>query len=289
MRPQHNGVGIACTVGAFSAFSCADALVKWLSADYTVIQLVFLEMAVAAPGLLAYAVGVSGLRGLKPRYPALAFLRSALLTGCTLSVLWAISMIPLAEVYSILFAAPILVTVLAGPLLGESVGGRRWLAVGLGFVGILIILRPGFQQIDVPHLAALAAALLFALSVIVLRRVPAGESSSALLASVVGCHLLVTAPLLPGVWRNMDMLDLGLAAIAGLLVAIAHLLLVLGFRAAPAAVVAPFHYVQILWAVLFGITVFGDLPDVGMLVGAALVIAAGVLILRLESARATAR
>lgn len=279
---QRTGVGIACAVGAFGAFSCADVLVKWLSADYAIIQLVFLQMVFAAPVLSVYIAATSGLRSVVPRYPALVFLRGVLLTGSTLCILWAISQIPLADAYALVFAMPILATVLAWPLLGETVGWQRGLAIVLGFIGILVMLRPGFRTVELAHLAALAAALQFALSIIVLRRMPVGESGAALLGGVVACHLIATAPLLPSVWRSPDAIDLGLTALTGLFAALAHVLLVLAFRATPTATVAPFHYTQILWALLFGALVFGDRPDAAMLGGATLVIAAGVLILRLN-------
>lgn len=178
-----------------------------------------------------------------------------------------------------------LVTALSVPLLGEQVGWRRWSAIVVGFLGVLIVLRPGLAQLNWGHIAALASALFFALSLIVVRRIGNSETAGCLLLSLMVALLAVSAPVLPFVYVVPSAADLALLTGLGLLSGCAHLTLIQGFRLAPSAVVAPFQYSQIVWGVMFGLWLFGDRPDQWVIAGSDVIIASGLFILWREIVR----
>lgn len=279
------GRGVGFAVLSFALFSVADAAVKWLVTRYPVTEVTFLVAVFAlAPVAWLMARG-GGWAALRPRRPLWVAVRALLLAADTLLVYYAFSRLPLAEAYVLVFAAPMLVTALSVPLLGEAVGWRRWSAVAVGFAGVLVVLQPGFAALDPGHLAALAAAVLFALSLIVLRRFGGGESSAAMLVAILLATMAISGPAVPAVFVPPGAGDLAVLALAGLLGGLGHLALIEAFRTAPAAAVSPFHYTQILWGIAFGLVLFGDVPGPAVLLGAGIIIASGLFILWRERRR----
>ena len=203
-----------------------------------------------------------------------------------LAGLYAFVTLSLAEAYTILFMAPVIVTALSRPCLGEAVGLRRWLAALAGMAGIVLVLRPGFRELGIGHAAALLAATAVAVSSLVLRHLGSREARVTLTFVPMCAGLLVTASALPFVYAPMRAADLGLCLAMGALIAAAQFMLVNAYRASPAAVVAPFHYSQMIWALLFGALIFGDRPDPWLAAGAAAVIGSGLVLLWLDN-RAT--
>jgi S-adenosylmethionine uptake transporter len=270
---------------AFTIFSASDAAVKWLSARYSVLQILFIASLFAFVPVGALIARQGGLAQLRPRHPWLVGLRAVLLAVDTVLVFFAFTRLPLADAYTLLFTAPMLVTALSVPLLGEHVGWRRWSAVVVGFAGVLIVLRPGFAAIDLGHIAALASSLFFALAMMVVRRIGSNESTGGLLVTLLLASLVVSAPALPAVYVTPTAGDLALMAGIGLAMGLGHLGLIQAFRLAPSAVVAPFQYSQIVWAVFFGLLLFGDRPTRWVLGGSAVIIASGLYILWRETVR----
>jgi S-adenosylmethionine uptake transporter len=287
-RPTGDRVsrGIAFAVLAFAIFSCADAAVKWLSATHSIFQIIFLSTVFAFVPVAALVVREGGMSALRPRHPGLVALRALLLAADMVFVFFAFTRLPLADAYTMLFTTPMLVTALSVPLLGERVGWRRWTAVAVGFGGVLIVLRPGFAELDLGHFAALGSSLLFALSLIVARRIGGCETGSTLLVSMMAALLAVSAPVLPAVYVASSAADLAVLAAIGLFMGLGHLGLIQALRLAPSAVVAPFHYSQIVWAVVFGFLLFGDRPNAWVIGGSAVIIASGLYILWRETLRA---
>ena len=277
--------GILFAVLTFALFAGMDATVKWLSADYAVGQIVFIVAGTALVPVGLFVAGNGGLRALKPRSPGRVWLRAALVAASTLCTLQGFASLPLAEGYAIAFTVPLLVTVLSVPLLREAVGIHRWPAVAVGFAGVIVMLRPGFQTLAPGHFLMIASALLFASSLIVLRRLGRSESGPALIVTLLACLLLLTGPLAVAAWKTPDAAALGLMLLAGLAFGSGHAFLVLAFREAPAALVSPFHYTQILWALFYGAWLFGDRPDPVTLAGASVVIASGLYTLWRETRR----
>ncbi len=277
--------GIVFALGAFTIFSCADAAVKWLSATHSIFQIIFVSTLFAFIPMAGLVMREGGIRALRPRHPWLVALRALLLAIDMVFVFYAFTKLPLADAYTMLFTAPMLVTALSVPLLGERVGWRRWSAVAVGFGGVLIVLRPGFAELNLGHIAALASSSFFALSLIVARRIGNSETGSTLLVSMMLALLVVSGPILPTAYVASSPFDLALLAGVGLLMGLGHLGLIQALRLAPSAVVAPFHYSQIVWAVIFGLLLFGDRPGIWVIAGSSVIIAGGLYILWRETVR----
>jgi drug/metabolite transporter (DMT)-like permease len=203
-------------------------------------------------------------------------LRALLAAGSTVLVVTSLSVLPLAEVISLLFIAPLFVTALAKPLLRETVGWRRWAAVFVGFVGVLVMLRPGEDAFQVAALLPIAAAFLGALRDIVTRRISATEHTTAIATWSTLALAGTGFATLPFGWQPLDATDVGIAALAGLLFGAGHYLIIEGYKYAEAAVVSPYRYTDLLWAAIFGFILWGELPSLWLLAGAPLIIGSGV-------------
>lgn len=278
------GAGVGLGALAFALFTMMDALVKWLSTDYPVPQLVFTNALFALVPVLLVGLRQRGIGRLRTRRLGLHVLRGLSGAGAALLAFYAYSQVPLADAYAMIFTTPLLITALSMPVLGEPVGWRRWSAVAVGFVGVLIMLRPGEAPIGLGTLAALAAACLSACGVLLVRKLGTTESTAGIALYSNLTIVAVMALLLPfgGVFPNA--FDLGLMALAGLLGGSALLVLIAAYRSAPAALVAPFQYSQMVWAILIGFVVWGDVPEAAKLIGAAVVAASGLFVLYRETA-----
>jgi S-adenosylmethionine uptake transporter len=277
--PVRAARGIAFAAATFACYSAADAAIKWLTGTYSVIQLTFVTswIALIPIGLLVWRQG--NLARIRPRNPRLIWIRALLLTVDSLCAYFAFSRLPLADTYTIIMAVPLLITALAAPLLGERAGHHRWIAALGGFLGVLLILRPGLTALDIGHLAAGGAALAFATALLITRHLGTRESFGALLLTVFASKIVFTGIALPFLWVPMGWSDWGLMAVAGVLIGSAHISLVEAYRCAPVPVVAPFQYSQLIWAMIFGVLLFGDVPDAFVIGGAALIIACGLYVL----------
>jgi drug/metabolite transporter (DMT)-like permease len=279
------GRAVALALLSYLCFSTADALVKLAARQLAVEQIALLMSGFALLPVLALTRGVGGLGALRPRRPGLVLLRGILTALCALAAWRAFALLPLADAYAILFLAPILVTAFSALFLGERVGWRRWSASTVGFLGVLVMVRPDFDGLGAGHLLALLAAALGAASFCVLKRIGNGETSAAILLVLFLSIALIAAPGAVLAWRPLAAHDLGAVALAGLLMGAGQAALVLATREAPASVVAPFQYSQMLWAVVLGFLVFGDRPTPTLFLGMALVVASGLYILWRERVR----
>ena len=286
---DHVARGIAFALIAFSIFSCADAGVKWLTERYSVFQIIFVSNLFTLIPVALLIRHEGGLHKLRPRHPWLVGLRSILLAIDMVLVFYAFTELPLADAYALIFAVPMVVTALSVPILGEKVGWRRWSAVVVGFIGVLIVLRPGIAELKAGHIAAISSALFFGLSLILVRRMGKDESTGGLIFWMVVALLAVSAPIMPEIYVPMSWPDLGLMAVLGLLSGAGHLMLIRAFRLAPSAIVAPFHYSQMIWAVFFGLFLFADIPDAWVISGSAVIIGSGLYILWRETVRGRAK
>ena len=277
--------GIGFAVLSYACFSTGDALIKLASTRFSVFQIAFTVALFALLPVVALTFGQGGLRKLVPHRWGLVALRGVLTAVGGLLAWRAFSMLPLAEAYAILFATPILVTGLSATLLGEEVGWRRWSASAVGFIGVLIMIRPDFATLGLGHLLAALASVASAFAMITLKRIGGGETSSSILFAVFMSIMLASAPMVPSTFVLPGWSELGLMALAGLLMGCGHGGLVMATREAPAVVVAPFQYTQMMWGVLFGALLFGDRPEPVLFVGMALVVASGLYTIWRETVR----
>jgi drug/metabolite transporter (DMT)-like permease len=224
-----------------------------------------------------------GLRQLRTGRLGLHLLRGGLGMLSSFLAFYAYSRLPLADAYAIIFATPLLITALSVPILGEPVGWRRWSAVVVGFLGILIMLRPGVAPIGVGSLAALGAACASACAILLVRKLSVTETTTSIAFYSSLTVLVVTSALFGHSFVMPHMLDLALMAGSGLLGGSALLILIAAYRRTPAALVAPFQYTQMLWAIVLGALFWDDLPETAMLLGASIVAASGLFILYRET------
>jgi drug/metabolite transporter (DMT)-like permease len=262
-------------------FISLDAVGKYLVAHYPVLEVVWARF-VFHMGFVVVVLSTRLKIHAFTRRPLLQLTRSLLLTTTTLLFFFGVKLLPLADASAIMFISPILVTVLAIPLLGERVGPRRWAAVIVGFVGALIVVRPGTGVMDDGAWLLLMAACGNALYQIITRklRVADGPLTTLLYTALVGSVLLTA--MVPAVWVTPQPAHWPLFALLGLFGGAGHFTLIKAFQRAPAAVVAPLSYTSLLWAVGFGFVLFGDLPDRWTVLGAVIIASGGLYILHRE-------
>lgn len=274
--------GIGLMLAGIWAFSFGDALGKYIVADYPVGQLLFLR-AVASLVLLSPLIWRGRHEFLRLERPGLHLLRVVLSTLEVAAFFVAVRYLPLADVITFYLASPIFVTALSALVLREQVGWRRWCAVGVGFCGVLIAMQPSAQTITWPALIALGGSTCFAILMLITRSLR-GASDVVLASSQFIGTLTFGALLLPFGWVMPSLSGFGLFALAGAISVGALLCVNRSLKLAPASVVVPYQYSMIVWAVMFGYVVFGDVPTVATLIGAAIIIGAGFYIFLREQA-----
>ncbi|EFO30806.1 RhaT family transporter [Roseibium sp. TrichSKD4] len=275
------GLGFALT--GFAFFAMHDALIKHLGTTYSVFQIIFFAMLFAFIPMATIMLADKAEENFRPRHPWLVVARGALGIIGMSGAFYAFSTLPLTEVYGLLFSTPLLITAFSVPLLGEVVRVRRWLAVFIGLIGVLIVLRPGVSEFTLGHAAALTAACASALTSVVLRKIGGQERSAVLILYTMLAALLVTGILMPQTYKPIELPDLLLLAGVGFLSVCAQFCIIYAYRQAPAAVIAPIQYSQILWAALFGVLFFMEKPDIYVAIGSAIVIGSGVFVVWRES------
>lgn len=282
VEPRANGRGILIAIIAFAVFSGTDALVKVLSSGVSAPQVTLMVTLAALAALVAYAAATGQLRLLLPHHPGLAFLRALLLAADTMLIHYAFSVLPLAEAYLLAFLTPLLVALMGFALLGERLSALACIGVVAGFAGVAVALKPGLVVLNFGHLAALASAVFFALSLILLRRTRAQESDMALVASLL---FVLTPVALAVALATGEMIPVGpsqasLVVLAGLLLLGGHALLVRAFRVGEASVVSASQYSQIIWGCVYGFVLFAAPIELHTLLGAAMIAVSGWLVLQ---------
>ena len=268
--------GIALMVLSIFMFSFGDAMGKFLVGTYSVGQLLFLR-ACAALLLLSPLIWTQRHQFLQLERPRLQLFRVVLSTLEVAAFFLATVYLPLADVTTYYLACPIFVTALSALVLREQVGWRRWTAILIGFGGVLIALRPSAQTISWPAMIALGGSLSFSLLLLITRSLRATPDLVMATSQFVGTFVL-GALMSPFGWVTPDAGSLALFAAAGCISVTALVCVNRSLKLAPASVVVPYQYSMIIWAVMFGIAVFGDVPHPATVIGAAIIIAAGLYI-----------
>ena len=273
---------------AFGVFATHDALIKQLGGNYTSFQIIFYAVLFGFPLTTLMLVQDKTSDTLIPHQPFWSFLRTGAVVVSSTGAFYAFSVLPLAQVYAILFATPLLITALSVPILGETVRLRRWLAVAVGLFGVLVVLDPGGLELSLGHLAAVVAATGSALASVIVRKIGRDERLVVLLIYPMLGQFLLMALFMPFVYKPMEAIDLALVAMVAIFGHVAMRLIIRAYRMAEASMVAPMQYSQILWATLFGALFFNEWPGMNVAVGAAIVIASGLYILFRESSGSSA-
>jgi len=270
---------------AFGIFATHDVVIKYLGGTYSAIQIIFFSVLFSFPLLTLVMIRDARGDSLRPVHPWWTGARTvsgALGAACAF---YAFSVLPLTQVYPILFAMPLLVTLLAIPMLGERVGLHRAAAIVVGLAGVLVVLRPGSADLTLGHAAALAGAVFSALSSIIMRKIGRAERTVVLQLYPLLVNFVVMGAALPFVYVPVDIVDLGASAVVALLALIAMTCLVTAYRLAPAVIVAPMQYSQIIWASLFGAIFFDESLDRMTMLGTGIIIASGLYIVLREDRR----
>lgn len=274
-------LGITMMMLGIVLFVINDVMGKWLVATYTVGQ-VLLIRSLFAMAMLAPMVWREGLRRVaSPPRPGLQLLRVVFSTAEVAAFYWAIAYLPLADVVTFYLAGPIWVMALSGPLLGEKVDARGWAAVLVGFAGVMIAMQPTSASLGLPSLVALGGSLLFALLMITTRTLR-GTPDTTLVTWQTMAALVAGAATAPFGWVTPTPVDFALLGMLGIVAALGHMCVNRSLKLAPAAVVVPYQYTQIAWAVLLGWLIFGDVPGPMLIIGSVIIIAAGLYIFLAE-------
>lgn len=287
-KPGSNQQAIAVMCAGVSCLSVSDALAKWLVANYDPIQIVFLRNVVALPIVGAFILASRGRTALATSHLRVHVLRGLLSVGAALAFFSALGILPLAEATSLVFAAPLFITALSVPLLGEHVGWKRWMAVIVGFAGVLVIVQPGAATFQAASTLPLAAALLYALIMLSTRWIDRSESTWTMMFYMSLFPTLFSGLAVLPFWRALQIADLPFIVAIALFGTIGVTLISHAFRLGHAAVVAPFDYTALIWASLLGWLVWGEIPGGWTWAGAVVIIASGIYIVLREARTARA-
>jgi drug/metabolite transporter (DMT)-like permease len=269
-------IGIA--LFSFFCFSLLDASAKWLVVGgQAVMFVVWVRFAIQALFLVVFFKGWKNKRLWKMERPVLQICRGLLLPGMTCFNFLALQYLQLAETISVLLAAPIVVAVLAGPMLGEWAGPRRWVAIFIGFIGVLIVVRPGTDVFTWPVLLILGSMLCNSFYLVLTRKLASVETPESLIFYSCFFAVVLFAPLaIPEAQMPQQLSDWFAFAMAGLAGMVGHMGLIKASKLADASKVTPFLYTQIIWMTLLGFLLFGDLPDSWTVLGMIVVAGSGL-------------
>ncbi len=273
---------------SMSFFSCQDAMIKLLAADYSLFQILFVRSIVIVIPLFVLLIFRYGKKGFHtPRYGDHA-LRVSYNFMAFMSYYFAITRLPLGQVTAIALSAPLVMTALSGPLLGEHADSRKKLILTVGFIGVLLIVRPEASPVDwVGTGAALGGAFMFALLGIQTRKMSATEPTELMVFFSGLTFLMITGAIMLTQWTTPSLQDAAMLVSIGMVSLIAQLLIVHSYQFAAVYIIAPFEYVTILWAIILGWFMFSEVPTLLMLAGSVLIIGSGLIIVHLERPQAT--
>ncbi|MFT6450767.1 MAG: drug/metabolite transporter (DMT)-like permease [Halocynthiibacter sp.] len=274
---------------AFGIYATHDVAIKILGGTFSPFQLIFFSTLFAFPLVALMLMRDQTAGTLRPKNPWWIFARTVASVVTALSAFYAFSVLPLAQTYALLFAAPLLITVLSIPILGERVGWRRGIAVIVGLAGVIVVLRPGVTELGLGHIAGLASAMGNAVASVIVRRVGREERPIVLMIYPMIANFVLMGAMLPLVYKPMELTDIGLIAVIASFGFVAGLLMIAAYRIGEAAIVAPMQYSQILWATAYGYLIFNDKLDTATIIGAGIIIASGLFIVFRESSSGTSR
>lgn len=280
-RDRYIGIGLMCA--ALLCFACLDTCAKWLGQSMDPLQTTWIRYAFSVVFVSAVLNPWSRPGLLKTRKPGLQAIRSLLLVLSTALNFIALRYLQLAETISIIFMTPMIVALLAGPMLGEWVGPRRLIAIGIGFLGVLVITRPGLGGLHPAALLSVVGSFAYAFYNILTRKLAAFDSSDTTMFYSGIAGVIIMTPVLPFVWSlPQSAVVWFVMALTGAFGALGHWFIIQAHRRVSAGILAPFIYSQIIWMVSLGWLVFDQWPDRWTFAGGGIVIASGLYLLYRE-------
>lgn len=297
-------LGIFCLVGAIALLSVSDTIIKWLSPRYALHEIMLIRACVALSVTMLLVYWEGGLRILRTRRLGLHLLRGLLIAIANMCFFLGLATMAFADAVALFFVAPLFITALSQPLLGERVGPVRWFAVCAGLVGVLVMVRPGFGTVSFVALLPLAAALAYACMQMLTRRLGITDTAATLAFYIQTMFVIFSATMglilghgrfddgasptwsfLLRAWTWPTSTDFMLIGLCGCSVAFGGYLLSQAYRTTEAAVIAPFEYVGLPFAVFWGYQIWGDLPDRFTLMGSLLIVGSGLMVFYRETRR----
>lgn len=270
-------------LAAVGLFATMDAGLKLLSAHYPPFQVASLRGAASLPFVLAWALATVGPRALLRVRWSLHLLRGVLGIGMMAAFVYALRTLPLSTAYSIFFVAPLLITAMSVPMLGERVGPRRWIAIAVGLVGVLVLLRPtGEGMLSLASLAVLLAAVAYAVSAITVRLLARTDSTQSMMVWLMAMIALGSGALTWPDWVPIRAADVWIIFGVGIAGGLGQYAITEAFRLGEASLIAPLEYTALVWGVLLDLSLWGVLPDAITWLGAAIIVASGLYLLRRE-------
>ncbi|HEX3863286.1 MAG TPA: DMT family transporter [Stellaceae bacterium] len=285
LRADNVRLGILYMVASVFLFSIQNAIGKWLAQTYPVPMLVFFRSAVALLPSYLFVVRAGGLPVLRTSRLGAQAGRAAIWGGSNVASFFAYHLLPLADAIALTFAAPLFLTALSWPILREPVGRARWIAVSVGFVGVLAMAHPSGAANVLGMGCALACASCNAVGTLTVRDLTRTDHSASIVFYTALFMTLMAVPVLPFYWVTPGLLDLALLCSIGLLGGVSQYWTTQALFHAPATAVSPFNYTALLWGSVLGFLVWGDLPTVPIIIGAAIVTVSGLYLLRAETSR----
>ena len=276
-------LGLVFALFGFAIYSTHDAVVKSLQ-DYHVFQIVFFAMLFSYVPFSIARIVENKPQSMSPANPLLLVTRACLHVGALCFGFYAFSSLPMVEAYVILFCTPLIISVLAIWFLGEQIAFARWLAIAMGLVGVVIVLRPSVETIELGHFAALAAAFCSGITAVISRKIGSTENMATMILFPLLATIIVSGSALYFVYKPMPLMDMALMFLVGALGLLGQYSVLTGFRMAPAAYVGPMQYSQIVWAILFGYVFFGETIDKWVVIGSLITVLSGVAIIWRELA-----
>ncbi len=277
-----NAKGALLSLLAFAVYASSDVVVKFLGGSYSPFQIIFFSVLFSFPLAMLLIMRDATPGTLLPTHPWWTAARTlaTLVTGA--SVFYAFTVLPLAQTYTILFASPLLITLLAIPMLGEKIRIRRGLAVLVGLVGVLVVLRPGQTELSLGHLAALIGAIGGSFASVIVRKIGPDERPVVLLLYPMVANFVVMGVLLPFVYLPMPIEHIGLIAVLAVLGSLGGIIIIAAYKTGEAVIVAPMQYSQIIWASFYGYIFFNESVDQNTAIGAGIIMASGLYIVLRE-------
>jgi drug/metabolite transporter (DMT)-like permease len=276
---------IVLALSATLLFGSSDTISKYLSTSLPIVEFIWIRYVL----FLLMAAFLVHHRSRRPRNPALQIIRGLCVVGSSVLFVYGVRQMTMPQATTISFLSPLLITILSIPLLGETVGPRRWAAVGAGMIGMLVVVRPGLGGFQPAALFGVASSLCWALALIITRKISNTDPPqvTVLWSAAIGTAVLSSMLPFQAVWPSPT--QFGWSLVLGVLASGGQWLVILAHRVAPASLLAPFFYSQLLWVTALGFLVFGNLPDAWTVAGAAIIIASGLYTAHRERVRVRRR
>ena len=274
--------GIFLSLAGFAIYSTHDVFIKYLGAFYSPFQILFFSVLFSFPLANLFMVGSARTGSLWPHHPVQMSLRVLATSVSGFCAFYAFSVLPLPQTYALLFLTPIFITLLSIPVLGERVGRHRGGSVLVGFIGVLIVLQPATSTLTLGHLSGVMAAIGAAMNSLITRKIGQKEKTAVMLLYPLFGNFILMGLFLPFIYVPMPATHIGVIALVSLLGFLAMFCIIGAYKASNASVIAPMQYSQILWAGFYGVLLFNDMITLSFIIGASLIIASGLYIVKRE-------